>query len=161
ARMATATTPQRMTALSAPSGFRRTSVTNRVHAVRRVPADAAVATTRVPASTRSRESAVADPGIEPGIAHVDEEVDEHDDGGEEEHGSLDDGVVPELHGIEQQASHAGMYNAVLHDHRAPEQHRELLPDHGHHGDERVLEGVPQDHRALALPLGPGRADVVL
>src|SRR6186713_98607 len=131
--MASETTPQRMTALSAPSGFRRASVASVVHAVRRVPAGDAVPSTRAPASTRSAGSAVADPGIEPGIAHVHEEVDEHDDGGEEEHGSLDDRVVPELHGVEQQASHAGLKKDELHDHGAPEQHRELLPDHGHHG----------------------------
>src|SRR6266545_1849766 len=130
--MATPTAPQRMTALNAPSGFCRASVASFVHTVRRVPADDAVPTARAPGATRSAGSAVADPGIEPGIAHVHEEVDEHDDRGEKEHGALDDGVVAKLHGVEQQASHAGLKKDELHDHGAPEQHRELLPDHGHH-----------------------------
>src|SRR5262245_56619874 len=155
--MATPATPQRMTALRAPRGFRRAAVATFAHTARRAPAAEAAPTTGAPERTSRGGSAVADPGIEPGIAHVHEEVDEHDDGGEEEHGPLDDRVVPELHGVEHQAAHAGLEEDELHDHGASEQHGELLPDHGDHGDEGVLEGMPQDHRALAVAFGPGRA----
>src|SRR5262249_15792368 len=64
--------------------------------------------------------------IEPGIAHVDQKVHGDDDDREEQHGSLDHRVVPELHRIEHQAPHAGLEEDHLDDHRAAQQDGELL-----------------------------------
>src|SRR5881628_689599 len=80
---------------------------------------------------------------------------------EEEHGALDQGVVAQQDGVEHQAAHSGLQKDELHDHRASEEHGELLADDRHHRDEGVLQGVAHDHGALARALGARGADVVL
>src|SRR5439155_26148288 len=83
ARMATRTSASTITALTAPSGFRRASRATTAHAPRQA--------TRGDRGS-ARTSAVAESGIKPGVAHVDEQVDHHDDRREEEHGALDQRV---------------------------------------------------------------------
>src|SRR2546426_6124870 len=85
ARMATTTSPRMITALTAPSGLRRTSSHSAAHRP-----CSAKGTRCAPCDTAAGAgSAVTDSRIEPGIAQVDEQVRHHDHRGEEEHGALD------------------------------------------------------------------------
>src|SRR5262245_36262402 len=108
-------------ALAAPTGFRRMSAQSRPPGVPR--------TDRSSAISAEPELAVANPGIEPGITHVDEEVRDDDHRREKEHRALDHRVVAQLDSVEQQAAHTGLEENDLDDHRASQQHGELLPDH--------------------------------
>src|SRR3989454_7490339 len=157
ARMATTTSPRMIIALTAPSGLRRTSR----HTAPHTPHSAKGAPSPPCDTAAGAASAVTDSGIKPGVAQVDEQVRHHDHRGEEQHGALDQGVVAQQDGVEHQAADARLQEDELHDHGAPEQHRELLADDRHDRDERVLQRVPHDHGALAHTLGARRADVIL
>ena len=75
--------------------------------------------------------------------------------------ALDHRVVALVDRVEEEAAHAGQAEDLLDDHGAAEDLRDLEAEHGDHGDHRVLEAVLEHHHALAQPLGPGGAHVVL
>src|SRR5882762_7045200 len=122
ARMATTTSPRTITALTAPRGLRRTSS----HTAPENPCSTEDAPSPPCDTAAGAASAVTDSRIKPGVAQVDEQVRQHDHRGEEQHGALDQGVVAQQNGIEHQAADARLHEDELHDHGAPEQHRELL-----------------------------------
>src|SRR5689334_5146374 len=161
ANRATATRPHTMTALTAPSGFFWTSNAAVRHAATgaRVLERGGAPCAR--GATRGGASAVADPGIKPAVAQVDEQVHGHDHHRKEQHGALDQRVVAQQHRIEQQAPHPGLQKDELDDDRAAEQDRELLADHRHHRNEGVLQRVPDDDGALTRTLRASGHDVVL
>src|SRR6185503_11900982 len=136
ARLATTISPRMTTALTAPSGFCRTS---------RHPLAHTRPTAKPGAAGGANVSAVTDSRIEPGIAQIDEQVGDDDDGSKEQHRALDQGVVAEQDGVEHQAADPRLQEDELHDDGAAEQHADLLPDHRDHRDERVLQRVPHDH----------------
>src|SRR6185503_21359096 len=95
AMIATTISPRMTTALTAPSGFCRTS---------RHPLAHTRPTEKPGAAREVNVSAVTDSRIEPGIAQIDEQVGDDDDGSEEQHRTLDQGVVAEQDGVEHQAA---------------------------------------------------------
>ena len=99
--------------------------------------------------------------IQIGINQVDEEIEQHHPGGEKQVGSLDHRVVTALQGIQHETPEPRQGKDVLHDHRASDQDRQLQANQGHHRDEGIFEGVPDNHDLLPEPLGPGGADIIL
>ena len=75
--------------------------------------------------------------------------------------ALDHRVVALVDGVEEEPAHARQAEDLLEDHGAAEDLGDLDAEHGDDGDDRVLEAVLGHHHALAEPLGPGGAHVVL
>src|SRR5438034_5953952 len=109
----------------------------------------------------SAGSGIADSGIEPRIAQVDEEIHEDEDDGIEQDEILHhDDVALDQRG-DQRAAEAGDAKGLLHGHRAAKHEAQEHAGDGDHGEERVGQGVAQHHVPLLGALGPGRAHVVL
>src|SRR5215475_426179 len=115
----------------------------------------------VSVSTWLAMASVPDARIEIGVARVHGEVHEHHDGDDEEIDPLDHRIVALVDGIEEEAPHARQAEDRLENHHSAEDLRDLRAEHGDDRDEGVLEAVLEDDPALAHPLGPGRAHVVL
>src|SRR5262245_27667345 len=91
AKIATITSARMINALAAPSGFRRKNVASARHRSAGTANRGAVLT-----AVRGMDvSAVPDSWIKPRVAQVDEQIRHHDHRGEEQHGALDEGVVPQ------------------------------------------------------------------
>ena len=88
-------------------------------------------------------------------------LDEHDDEREDDDDALHGGIVAVLEVDEELVADARPVERRLGEDRAAEQERELEADDGDDGDERVLERVPVDDRALVDAARPRRLDVVL
>src|SRR5689334_1134940 len=161
ASSATATSAQTTAALTAPSGLRWTSNATARHTVAAARVAGGGGALRARGGTRGGASAVADSWIKPGIAQVDQQVHGDDHHREEQHSALDDRVVAQQHSVEQQAADARLEEDEFDDDGAAEQDRELLADDRHHGNERVLQRVPDDDGALTGALRARGDDVVL
>src|SRR4030095_16986286 len=105
-------------------------------------------------------SGIADARIEPGVAQIDEEVHEDEDHRVEEHEILHHDDVPLDQGGDEGAAEAGDAERLLHRHRAAQHEAQEHTGDGDDGQERVGQGVAQDHRPLLGPLGARRAHVV-
>ncbi len=99
--------------------------------------------------------------VQIGINQVDEKVEQHHAGSKKEVDSGDHWVVSVIEGIYQETTESRQVEDVLHDHRTPHQDRQLQADQGHHRDEGIFDGVPDNHDPLPESLGPGGADIVL
>ena len=104
---------------------------------------------------------IPDSRVQIGVNQVDEEIEQHHPGGEKQVDSGNHRVVPVLEGIQQETTDPRQVEDVLHDHRAPDQDRQLQADQGDNRDEGIFDGVPDNHDPLPEPLGPGSADIVL
>src|ERR1043166_526632 len=124
-----------MTAQNVPSGFRR--------------------------AARARADLVTDAGVEDGIERVHSQVDQDDGGDDDEVDALDDRIVALADRLEEEAPESGQAEDGLDDHGPAEDLRDLDAEHGQHGDEGVLQAVLEHDGALAEPLGPRGADVIL
>src|SRR5690606_23952755 len=82
-------------------------------------------------------SAIADPRVDGGVEHVDDQVDEHELDGEHQQQPLDHGVVAGVDRLDQQPAETVEVEHRLDDDGAGQQEPELQPDDGEHGDERV------------------------
>src|SRR5213594_1032710 len=112
-------------------------------------------------TARAIADLVANAGIDDGIERVHGQVDEDDGADHDEVDALDHGIVALGDGLEEEAPKPGQPEDRLDDDGAAEDLRDLDAEHGEHGDEGVLQAVLEDHGALAEPLGPRCADVIL
>src|SRR5580693_5176577 len=108
-------------------------------------------------------SAMLEPhaGIEEGVAHVDEEIDDDVDSREDQCHALDDRVVAAEDGVDREPADAGNGEDRLRDDDAADQQRDAAADHGDDRDRRVAQRVADQHLALGKALGLRRADIVL
>src|SRR5262249_26554751 len=140
----------------APRGFRRQKRVNPRHQVG--PRQLGMAGGSVPAATWS---AMADPGIEKSVEHVDREVRQDHDDGDEHHEILDHRVITPQDGLDQESRDPWEVEHGLRHDEAADQEREFDADHRDDGQHRIAERVAPHHDAWSLSLGPRRADVVL
>src|SRR5204862_3795178 len=101
------------------------------------------------------------PRVEDRVERVDAEVDEDDDRHHDEVDALDHRIVSLVDRVEQEAAHARQPEDGLDDDGAADDLWKLGAEQGHDRDDRVAERVLHEDHALAEPLGPRRADVVL
>src|SRR5581483_5481482 len=125
------------TATSAPpitaTGVRRSAARSRA---RRTPPAATV-----PGSATSgvAASVIADPRVDPGVEHVDEQVDDDEREREEHHGRLDHRIVALVDAVEERPAEPGQAVDLLGDDDPPEQVPGLEPQDRHDRDEGVAE----------------------
>src|SRR5262245_58283965 len=110
---------------------------------------------------RAGPSLVLHPRIDDQVREVHGQVDQHVHARDAEHHALDDRIVAPQHRGDDQPPQPGDVEHGLDHHRARDEDRERDADDGHRRDERVLEGVLVDDRALAQPLGPAGDDELL
>src|SRR4029450_7938876 len=139
---------------AAPSGFFRAKRTIVVH----VPARARA---RAGTAISTRLTAIAHPRVENAVEHVDEQIAEDDDDGDEHDEVLHDRIVAPENRLDQEARDPRQIEDRLGDPGAADEKRELDADDRDDREQRVLERVPPDDDAPGLSLGPRRADVVL
>src|SRR5581483_3435206 len=87
-------------------------------------------------------SAQADAGIEQAVEQVHGEVHEHEDGGNEQHETLDQIEVAARGGVDEQLADAVDVEYLLGDDEPADQERELEAHHRHHGQHGVAQRVP-------------------
>src|SRR5579859_4056616 len=104
---------------------------------------------------------VADTRIEPRIQHIHDEVAREVGDRDEQHGPLDHREVAHEDRLHRELPETRPAEDRLDDERAAEEAAELQPDERDDRDERVLEGVADDHGALAQALRPGGAQIIL
>src|SRR5579883_567571 len=75
----------------------------------------------MPSAISSSSVAMADPRIEHGVEHVDNEIDQHIARGHAQHDALQDNEIAGVDRAEQQAADTGQCEDRLHDHRAAHQ----------------------------------------
>src|SRR5918996_3325005 len=97
---------------------------------------------------------VADAGVEPGVAEVDQDVDGDEDHRVEKHEVLHHDDVALDHGDDERAAEAGDAEGLLDRHRAPQHEAQQHPGDGDDGQQGVGQGVAHDDESLAEPLGP-------
>src|SRR2546428_2417270 len=134
---------------AAPSGFLRAKRARTVQAPARgrAPTGTAIA---------AGLTAIAHARVEDAVQHVDEQVGEDHDDGDEHHEVLDDGIIAPENRLDQEPGDAGQVEDRLGDHQTADEERELDAADGDHGQQRVLERVKPDVDAPCLPLGPAR-----
>src|SRR5215470_3323817 len=106
-------------------------------------------------------SVIADARVEHRVEEIDDQIDHHEAGGDEQHTPLHQGIVARLDGPHHHGAEPRPGEHRLGEDGPAEEEAHL---HAQHGDDRidgVLEHVARDHRALGQPLGAGGADVVL
>src|SRR5229473_3103479 len=81
--------------------------------------------------------AIANRRVDHGVEHVDHQIDQDELKREKQDLGLDDRIVAHVHGVDQQATHAGPVEHHFDDDRSSEQKAELQPHHGDHRDERI------------------------
>src|SRR5258705_13750022 len=87
----------------------------------------------------------ADARVGEGIGDVDENIDEHVPGGDEQHAALHERKVLGEDAADDEPAEPGAAEDGLHDHGAGEEIAELETEDGDDRDQRVLERVPYDH----------------
>src|SRR4051794_8446538 len=102
-----------------------------------------------------------DARIEGAVEQIDQQIDRHDRGRDQQHATLENGIVPAADALDQPFADAGPGEDRLGQDGAAEQRPDLKPDHRDHGDQRVAQGMQPDHAQAAETLGARRADVVL
>ena len=138
-KIATTTRITMTAALAAPSGLVLTSLRRK----------SATPVRRPPIS-------VADPRVQQGVDHVDEQVVQQDHRPEQQIHARYHRIVTILQGEQHQPAEPGQVEDILHDNRATDQNRQLQTDQRNDGDQRVLEGVP--HYQASFGVAPsGRA----
>src|SRR2546422_2615033 len=106
-------------------------------------------------------SSQPNPRVEVGVEDVNDQIDEHEGGREEEDRRLHHRIVAVVDGLDRQSADARPGEDRLGDDRAAEQRAQLDPDDGHDRDGGVFEGVLPDDGWIAHALGPRRPDVGL
>src|SRR5204863_1753612 len=96
-----------------------------------------------------------------GVDEVHRQVRQDDDDDDDQVDPLDHRIVALYDGVDEELPHAGDPEDPLDDHGAAGDARHLEAEDRDHRDHRVLEGVLQDHDALAQAFGPGRSHVVV
>src|SRR5262245_20646256 len=149
-----------MAAPTVPSGLRRSIWIHTATYQGRVRGGAAAGTVRTRAasgasagSARGR-SAVADARVQIGIGEVDEEVEAHDHGRDDEVHGLHHRVVQARERLEEEKADAGQPEDRLDDHGAADVERHLQAHEADDGDQRVLEGMAKDGRVRGESGGP-------
>src|ERR687891_2825416 len=144
----------------APIGLRRRkSRVAAVHARRR---DASTGPSRSTVyGVTAIASPVPDPGIEPGIEHVDDEVGDHEYRCDDEDERLHERVVVVSDGVDEQLAEPVEVEDLFGHHQPAQQEGELEAHHGEDGQHRILERVAPEDQALPEALRPRGADVVL
>src|SRR6266536_2678569 len=94
------------------------------------------------------------------IEQIHGEIAQHEQGGDEEDGALDQRVVPLDHRPQEQTAYSGQGEDLLGHHRATEQIADLDPRDGDQGDQAVLEGMTPHHAALGQTFGARRPDEI-
>src|SRR4051812_32619229 len=90
-------------------------------------------------SASPSRTAMAYPGIQYGVEHVDDEVHHHKADGDEQHGALQDDEVTGVDRADQQATDARQGEDHLDDQRAADQAADIDAGHRHQGERRRLE----------------------
>src|SRR5437773_8809081 len=109
----------------------------------------------------SARSAKPDSGIDPAIQQVDEEVADDEADRDQQNYALHERIVARKDRVDHEAPDAGQREDVFRDHRAADQRAELEAHDGDDGDERILQHVAVDDRALGQPFRARRAHPVL
>src|SRR5690348_5556362 len=102
---------------------------------------------------------VPDARIDESVEHVDEDVDGHDGGAEQQHATLQHRIVPATDRLVEPLADAGPGEDRLRQDRAREERAHEKSDHRDHGNERVPKRVHADHERGRQALGARRADV--
>src|SRR5215217_3235943 len=106
-------------------------------------------------------AAMTHAGVEDRVEQVRDEVREHDDHGEDENDALDHRDVAVRDGLQELLADARQGKDLLDDHRGTDERPEIEPDDREQAEQRVAEGVPDEHAPRADALRLGRRHVVL
>src|SRR6267154_1865840 len=96
---------------------------------RRVRLIARTATSSMPSSS----VAMTDPGIEDGVEHIDNKVQEHEAGGDEQHDTLQNDQIPGVHRADQKPADPRKCENRLHDQGAADQAADIDAGDRHEG----------------------------
>src|SRR5882724_5392427 len=103
----------------------------------------------VPATAASAGSCasatMADARIDDAVKHVDDQVDENDERGDQHHAALQGRIVASRDALDQPFSDAGPGEDGLGEHRARDERAYRKADHGHDRNHRVAQRVQADH----------------
>src|SRR5207245_1062364 len=146
--------PWRMSRIRTPPAARGGFVRAKRARVVHVPARG-----RAPAATAisTRLTAIADPRIENAVEHVDQQIAEDHDHGDEHDEVLHDRIVTPENRLNQEARDPRQVEDGLGDHEAADEKRELDADDGDDRQQGGLERVAQEAGASAPPVRPRRA----
>src|SRR5690625_2466250 len=106
-------------------------------------------------------SVIADLRVESGVGEVHQQVYEHENKGNKEHRSLDEGQVAGADGVDQHAANAGPGEDGFGEDGSPQEAATLQTDHGDRRQQGVAEGVAQVHPRRRGPLRMRRTHVIL
>src|SRR5690625_796443 len=106
-------------------------------------------------------SVITDLRVESGVGEVHQQVDEHENKGDKEHRSLDEGQVAGADGVYQHAANAGPGEDGFGENGSAQKAAKLQTDHGDHRQQSVAEGVAQVHPRRRGSLRMCRTHVIL
>ena len=85
-------------------------------------------------------------GRGPPRCHIDREVEENEEHGNDQDNALHLRIITLLNGLHEQAAQSGPVEDVLDQHRAAQQRSHLQSHHRHDRTDRVVQDVPRQHR---------------
>src|SRR5919201_3194510 len=138
---------------AAPNGASRARVARRSASQRR---SRTVTASRV----TSARSANPDSGIDPAIQQVDEQIAHDEAERDQQDHALDERIVAREDRVDDEPSHARQREDVFRDDGTADQRAELKPEHGHDGDQRILQHMTADDDPLRKALGARRPYVI-
>src|SRR3990172_3567864 len=146
---------------NAPSGCRRVSCSARRGA--EIRGGVSFSNSRGAATSCAIANAlgVPDPRVQPAVRHVHDQVGDDVRRREQQDHTLDHEEIAPEDRLQHVLADAIQIEHHLYDHRSADEGAHVEPDDSQHRNKGVLEGVTHHHRALAQPLGPGGADVVV
>src|SRR6266568_7333373 len=101
-----------------------------------------------------------DAGVDKAIQHIDDQVDQNEQGRKGEHDALHDRVVAREQGIDEELTHAWPAEDSFGEHRSAKQGPELMTDDSNDRQESVAQSVAVDDGALDQAFGASSQDVV-
>src|SRR5690625_2096711 len=121
----------------------------------------ALAKAFLPVDAAAVRSVITDLRVESGVGEVDQQIDEHENKGDEEYGALDEGQVAGADCVYEHAANAGPGEDGFGEDGSAQEAAELQAHHRHHRQQRVPEGVPHVHAPGRCPLCLRRTHILL
>ena len=110
---------------------------------------------------RSHQSPIPNPRIKKGITQVDQQVDQHEKGRDDDDRPLDLQIVPAMDQVDEQFPQPRPGKDHFDDHAPSQQLSHVQPDDRGHGNHGILQDMLEDDAAFRQSLGPGYLHKVL
>src|SRR5579883_1769484 len=114
-----------------------------------------------PPISLASSAAMANPGVEHGIEHVDHEIDEHEGDRDKEHRALQDDEVAGVDRFDDEPAETGQREDGLDDDGAADEPADIEADDRHQRKRGWLQGVDEENAPLGQALGARHGDEVL